>query len=87
MRFKQLYINRDHYYSVGIDEDTGDHMLAVVITWVAWYSIYFRLTHEEVILFRENSEALTELSYEMASEKGEWKFKDRLVLNEGPQKR
>jgi hypothetical protein len=36
------------FLSVGIDEETGEHLIEVIITWVAWYGIYFRLLAAEV---------------------------------------
>jgi hypothetical protein len=84
MTYEPLHISREHYYSVGIDRDTGQHLIEVVITWVAWYSIYFRLTSQEVAAFEADRDALTPLSYELAADQGAHKFADRLVLNEGP---
>jgi hypothetical protein len=84
MQFERLYTSPENYYSVGIDRDSGQYMIEVVITWIAWYNIYFRLTPEEVAAFQVDREALTPLSYELASDKGESRFSDRLVLNDGP---
>ncbi len=85
MRYRSIYANRDHYYSVGIDDETGEWLMEVVITWVAWYSIYFRLTTAEIECFNEDHDSLTALSYELASDKGRSKFRDRLVFNERPE--
>lgn len=86
MKFKPIYKDSDNYYSVGIDEESGKYVIEVVITWIAWYNIYFSLTDEEVELFKKNESALTELANEMAHDKGKSKFKDRLILNQGPQR-
>jgi hypothetical protein len=84
MKFNRIFTNAEHYYSVGIDQETGEHLIEVVITWVAWYSIYFRLMPEEVQAFRVDPNALTGLSYELAADRGNNRFRDRLVKNEGP---
>jgi hypothetical protein len=84
MNYRQLYINTEHYYSVGIDDDSGEYLIEVVITWIAWYSIFFRLTATEIEAFKSNPIALTDLSYEMAADKGAKHFRDRMVLNQGP---
>jgi hypothetical protein len=85
MNYQPLFISAEHYYSVGIDHDSGDYLIEVVITWIAWYSIYFRLTEAEIAAFKSDPTALVELSYEMAADKGVRRFRDRMVLNQGPQ--
>lgn len=85
--YSEIYCSSDNYYSVGIDADTGEPLIQVVITWVAWYSVYFRLTPEEFAAFQCDHEALTPLSYELAKDKGFDKFRDRLVHNEKPDRR
>jgi hypothetical protein len=87
MRYKSTHVNADHYYSVGIDEETGEYLIEIVVTWVMWYSIYFRLLAEEVEAFQLDHNSLTPLSYELASDKGFVRFRDRLVLNEKPSRR
>ena len=72
--------------SIVTDRETGQHLIEVVITWIAWYSIYFRLTPDEVAAFELDKSALTPLSLELAADKGTDIFSDRLVLNEGPQR-
>lgn len=86
MKFKPLYKDNDRYYSIGIDEESGKYVIEIVITWIAWYNVYFSLTDEEVEFFKKNESALTELANEMAHDKGRSKFRERLILNEGPQK-
>jgi hypothetical protein len=86
MKFKSIYKDSDNYYSVGIDEETGKYVIEIVITWIAWYSIYFSLTDEEVEMFKKNESALTGLANEMAHDKGRSKFREQLILNEGPQR-
>jgi hypothetical protein len=79
MRFERIYIDRDNYYSIGIDRDSGQHLMEVVVTGVAWHYLYFRLTPEELAAFERDNQALTPLSYELAADKGSGKFADRLV--------
>jgi hypothetical protein len=87
MKFKSLYKDNDNYYSVGINEESGKYIIEIVITWIAWYNIYFSLTAEEVEMFKKNESALRGLANEMAHDKGRSKFKDRLLLNQGPHKK
>ncbi len=87
MQFERIYIDRGNYYSIGIDRETGEYLIEVVITWIAWYYVYFRLTPEEVAEFERDNQALTPLSYELAADKGAKKYADRLVLNQGPQRK
>jgi hypothetical protein len=69
MRFKRTYLNKEHYYSIGIDEETGENVMEVVITWVCWYSVYFRLTDEEHERFQQDQEALSATVLERCSQK------------------
>ena len=82
MNYTPLYVESDHFYSVGVDEETGEYLIEV---WLALYSIYFRLLPDEVETFKRDPHALRELSYELAADKGDAQFKDRLVLNDEPQ--
>jgi len=82
MKYQRLYTSSERYYSVGIDEETGRYVMEVVITWIAWYSIYFWLSDEEATEFKRDPNALTDLSEEMAADKGEGTYRDRLIYSE-----
>lgn len=82
MKYQRLHTNSEHYYSIGVDEETGRYVMEVVITWIAWYSIYFWLTDAEVADFKRDPNALTDLSQEMAADKGQQFFADRLIYSE-----
>ena len=82
MKCQRLHTNSERYYSVGLDEETGRYVLEVVITWVAWYSIFFWLTDGEVAEFKRDPNGLTDLSEQMAADKGQHDFADRLIYRE-----
>ena len=66
MDFKELYVNTDDYYSVGIDQDSGSPVLMVIVTWTAWFERYFRLNDREYRRFQKNNECLTRLVRKLA---------------------
>jgi hypothetical protein len=82
MNYQRIYTNSEHYYSIGIDNDSGQYIIEVIITWVAWYSIYFRLNSKEIASFRRDQDSLTELSYKMARDKGKFWYRHRLLHSE-----
>lgn len=48
MKFRSVHVNQEDYYSLGVDEQTNSYVLQVTITWVAWYSRYFKLSKAEL---------------------------------------
>jgi len=80
MEFKELY-RSDKYYSVGVDDDTGDPVIEVTITGIAWTDYYFRLTPEEFDRFKSDHASLDDLADRMAYDKGAKYFTDRLIRN------
>lgn len=81
---EQIYIDRNNYYSLLVDRNNKVLILEVVITWIAWYSVYFWLSPEEYRLFKENKPAFDRLVDSYARDKGERFFTRRLLRNEGP---
>jgi hypothetical protein len=79
MTYKTLYTDVDHHYSIGIDVETGTHVMEVIITQVGWYALYFRLQADEVARFNQDPGALTELPQRFAQDKGKWHYRDRLI--------
>ena len=77
MNYQRIYTNPEHYYSIGIDADSGQYMIEVVITSVAWYSLYFRLNSNEVATFRRDQDSLTRLSHKLARDKGKFWYRHR----------
>ena len=44
--YTPIFTNSEKYYSVGTDGNE-DYVMEIVITWVAWYSRYFRISKQE----------------------------------------
>lgn len=44
-------VRSEKYYSVGYNSKLNKYMLAVVVTWIAWYERYFEITEEEYNMF------------------------------------
>ena len=82
--FVQTWVNRDQYYVVGYDKSNNKKVLAVTVTWIAWYEIYFRITEEEYEWHKSDLSALNDLAQRMSIDKGIKYYKDRLLSNEGP---
>jgi len=82
--FVQEFINENEYYALGYDKSDNKKVLAVTITWVAWYEVYFELTEDEYEWHKTNLSSLNDLAQRMAIDKGVKIYKDRLLLNEGP---
>lgn len=82
MKFRELYTDKDNYYSVGIDEETGEHVMEVVITWIAWYSRYFRLTDDEIQRFEADRGSLAGIARAFAGSGAVSNYGDRMILSE-----
>lgn len=57
--FTDLFINREHQFSLGVDGETGSHYLSTLITkdglhHLAQYEAYYRIEAEEFMRFRDN---------------------------------
>jgi hypothetical protein len=62
MKFVSTFVNSDKLYSVGIDEESGKFCMAVVVTWIAWYTRYFELTRQEYDLHGKDIKKLNEIA-------------------------
>lgn len=82
--FAQEWINQDEYYRIGYDKSTRQKVIAVTITWICWYEIYFKLSNEEFEWHATQVERLNDLAQRLAIDKGHEYYKDRLLLYEGP---
>lgn len=63
--------------------DSNDYVMEVMITGIAWYSIYFRLSDDEIDQFNRDNNALIDLSQRFAVDKGKKFYKDRLIISDG----
>lgn len=80
MKPKELFVNREKYYSVAIDEDTGQPLIIVTVTSIAWRDYTFRLTHEEFESFKKDQSSLDDLAERLALDKGQKYYADRLIV-------
>jgi len=85
MKYRSVHINKDGYYSIGIDEETGPYVLEVVMTWVAWYSRYFRLSKEEFDSYPKNQAEIDLLARACAGDSGIKNNQDRFIYSEKSQ--
>jgi len=82
MNYSPSYIDKENYYSVGVDSETGNHMLEVVITHIAWYSRYFALTEDEIRRFKSDPASLKPLALSLAGSGAIKVYASRLVYSE-----
>lgn len=79
-----VFVDRDNYYSILRDRQAGIAVLEVVIPWIAYYSVYFWLSADELQLFENDKPSFDKLSHAFAMDKGESLYGNRLLLNQGP---
>lgn len=82
MKFKSLYTNQEHYYSIGIDEESGDYVMEVVITHIACYSRFFRLTEDEIKRFKDQEDSLNGIAGSFASPAAIKVYAKRLIYSQ-----
>lgn len=78
MKFEELYTS-PNYYMVGVDKETGDGVIAVMITSVAWSELFFRLTAAEPFEAKSDVHALDDLAERLAIDQGRKFYADRLI--------
>lgn len=79
-----VFVDRDNYYSILRDPQAGVAVLEVVISWIAYYGVYFWLSTDELQLFENDKPSFDKLAHAFAMDKGEHLYGDRLLLNQGP---
>ena len=82
MKFRSVHTNQEGYYSLGVDEETGAYVLEVVMTWVAWYSRFFRLTKEEFEGYPQNQATIDQLAKACAGANGIQNNPDRFISSQ-----
>ena len=79
MALLELFVDRDRYYAVCVDQATGDKVAVVTITAVGWYDLKFRLTDEEAGWLETDKAKLDDLMERFAYDKGAKFYRDRLL--------
>jgi hypothetical protein len=79
-----VFVDRDNYYSILRDQQAGVAVLEVVIPWIAYYSVYFWLSADELHLLESDKPAFDQLAHGFAMDKGERLYGYRLLLHQGP---
>ena len=77
MKLENEKVNREKYYFVGYSPELGKYVLAIVVTWVAWYERYYEITEEEYNSF--GSPELDKLADELLNKQI---FSDRFLFSE-----
>jgi len=79
MAVNWIHTDQERYYSVGVDDDSGQGVIEVIVTSLAWRSFRFRLSDEELAAVRADLHALDELAERLAIDKGQRFYADRLL--------
>ncbi len=82
MKFRSAHINREGYYALGVDEETNSYVLEVVMTWIAWYSRYFRLSKEEFEGYPGNQAEMDSLAHSCAGAAGIENNRERFIYSQ-----
>ena len=78
MKYIRKFIDKENYYTVGIDEETNDYLMEVVVTGIAWYSRFFKLKPNEIERFLEDENSLLNLSKKLTKPSSK-ELEERLV--------
>ena len=81
---ERVWTDHENYYSVLLDRHHSIVVLEVVITWIAWYEVYFWLSVAEYELFQSDRKAFASLTERYAADKGERFYAHKLLQNGGP---
>ena len=54
MKYKYEKVNRDYMFSIGKDAVRNEFIMAITVTWVAWYEQYFSISKDEFVLYNVN---------------------------------
>jgi hypothetical protein len=79
MRFKPLYVDPGRYFAVGMDEDSGQPMIEIASIGPFGANLYFRITPEELLSFRDDPHSLDDLAERLAHDKGVRFYSERIV--------
>ena len=71
---EDIKVNKDKYYTVGYCPYLKQYMLAITITWVAWYERYYSISEDEYKWFDSDIDKLNHLVDELLP------FGRRLIL-------
>ena len=55
---EDIKVNKDKYYTVGYCPYLKQYMLAITITWVAWYERYYSISEDEYKWFDSDIDKL-----------------------------
>lgn len=58
MKYKYLFVEHKKLYSIGINEETNEYVLMVIVPSTVWYSRYFRISKEEFDYFNSDKKHL-----------------------------
>ena len=76
----KIFTDSERFYSVAVDEHSGEPLMIVTITGLGWRDLVFRLTNDDFEEFKKDNNSLADLADRLAIDKGERFYRDRLVV-------
>jgi hypothetical protein len=61
-----VHLNQEGMYAVGVDNDTGTPVMEAVAGSIGMYTVYFRLTDDELNNYPNNKAEIDKLAYHCA---------------------
>ena len=74
---EDIKVNKDKYYTVGYCPYLKQYMLAITITWVAWYERYYSISEDEYKWFDSDIDEL----YHSGVSNSRFMFSERNIEN------
>lgn len=79
INLKNEITDNGKYFRIGYSEELGEYILAVTISWIAWYDRYYLILKEDYELYKENKDAFYERFENELSAQPEKCFKERFI--------
>ena len=52
-------MDKDKFFSIGYNHEMNIYIMAVEVTWIAWYQRYYAITQEDYMLYQTDRATLT----------------------------
>lgn len=79
MKYKSIFVDKNKFYSVGIDTDTNTYVMEVIVTSGVWHSRYFKISKEEFEYFNTDKKSILDKLSKLFLAKGIQENNDRFI--------
>lgn len=70
---------KENFFEIGYNSDMNIYIMAVLVTWVAWYDRYYAITEEDYKLFQINKKAFLNKYDKELSQRGDDCFTENFI--------